>query len=85
MYSMVPTTLPSMVWPAAPAAAAVADWPAAAGARLVIERAMPKSMIRASSSAVTMMLAGFRSRCTTPAACAAARPEIIERAIFSVR
>ena len=32
-----------------------------------------------------MMLAGFRSRCTTPASCAAARPEITERASLSTR
>ena len=35
---------------------------------------MPKSMIRAWSCASIMMFAGFRSRCTTPAACAARDP-----------
>ena len=36
---------------------------------------MPKSMISAWSSASIMMLAGFRSRWTTPALCAATSPE----------
>ena len=39
-----------------------------------VDRAMPKSMISASPFVSTMMLAGFRSRCTTPAACAAIEP-----------
>ncbi len=46
-----------------------------------VERAMPKSMISAWSSASTMMLAGFRSRWTTLASCAAASPETTCRAI----
>ena len=61
MYSTVPTT-------AAPTVIVNPDAP-------VVERAMPKSMISAWPSPSTMMLAGFRSRCTTPASCAAARPD----------
>ena len=33
---------------------------------LSVERATPKSITRPSPSALTMMLAGFRSRCTIP-------------------
>ena len=40
---------------------------------------MPKSMIRASSCASTMMLAGFKSRWTTPASCAARSPDTTPR------
>ena len=36
--------------------------------------ASPKSRILTWPPRVTMMLSGFRSRCTRPAACAAARP-----------
>ena len=46
-----------------------------------VDRAMPKSMISAWPSASIMMLAGFRSRWTTPASCAAARPDATCRAI----
>ena len=46
---------------------------------------MPKSMISACSSSPIMMLAGLRSRCTTPASCAAARPDATWRAISSAR
>ena len=45
------------------------------------DRAMPKSMISASPFASTMMFAGFRSRWTTPALCAATRPATTSRAI----
>ena len=41
---------------------------------------MPKSMISASPSAPSMMLAGLRSRWTTPASCAATSPDTTERA-----
>ena len=37
---------------------------------LLMRKAMPKSITRGKSSASTMMLAGFRSRCTTPCSCA---------------
>ena len=40
-----------------------------------VERAIPKSMISASPSPSIMMFAGLRSRCTTPAACAATSPD----------
>ena len=49
---------------------------------------MPKSMISACSSSSAppiMMLAGFRSRWTTPASCAASRPPAICRASRSAR
>jgi hypothetical protein len=48
-------------------------------------RAMPKSMISASSPLPTITFAGFRSRCTTPAECAATRPAHTCRAILSTR
>ena len=44
---------------------------------------MPKSVISASSPAPTITLAGFRSRCTTPAACAATSPAQMRRAMRS--
>ncbi len=50
-------------------------WRRPAPARSV-DRATPKSITRPSPSALTMMLAGLRSRCTTPASCATASPEI---------
>ena len=49
-----------------------------------VDRAMPKSMISASPSLPIMMFAGFRSRWTTPAACAATRPDTTDRMIRSV-
>ena len=48
-----------------------------------VDRAMPKSMISAVPSACSMMLAGLRSRWTTPTAWAAASPDATERAICS--
>ena len=45
-----------------------------------VRRARPKSRILARPSAVTMTFSGLRSRCTTPLACAAARPSAIWRA-----
>ena len=55
------------------------------GIESAIERAMPKSMITGVPSASIITLAGFRSRCSTRAAWAAASPEATERAIVSVR
>ena len=52
---------------------------------LEVDRAIPKSMITAWSSSSTMMLAGFRSLCTTPASCAAIRPVATCLAIDSAR
>ena len=49
------------------------------------ERAMPKSMISASPSASIMMFAGFRSRWTTPAVCAATSPDDDRRARCAAR
>jgi hypothetical protein len=46
---------------------------------------MPKSMINASPCESIMMLAGFRSRCTTPAACAATRPDTTARMVLITR
>ena len=46
------------------------------------DRAMPKSMMTACSPSI-MMLAGLRSRCTTPASCAAANPAATCRMIAS--
>ena len=45
--------------------------------------ARPKSMIRTSPAPSSMMLAGLRSRCSTPLACAAASPAHSLRAISS--
>ena len=45
--------------------------------------ARPKSMISTSPRPSSMMLAGFRSRCSTPLSCAAASPAQILRAISS--
>ena len=42
--------------------------------------ARPKSVIRIRPPPSSMMFAGFRSRCTTPRSCAAARPAQIWRA-----
>ena len=50
------------------AAAAAAFWSDAV-------RAMPKSMMMASASFSIITLAGLRSRWTTPASCAALRPD----------
>ncbi len=50
-----------------------------------VDRAMPKSMISTLSSSLIMMLAGFRSRWTTPALCASTRPATTDRAMCSTR
>ena len=47
--------------------------------------ARPKSVMRTRPSASSMMLAGLRSRCSTPQSCAAARPAQIWRAISVAR
>ena len=44
--------------------------PVSAGSTPDTSDAMPKSMIRAMSSAAIITFAGFRSRCTTPLRCA---------------
>ncbi len=41
------------------------------------DEAMPKSMMSAWPSGVTITLSGFRSRCTTPTSWAAAMPSAI--------
>ena len=46
----------------------------ASSAASVTWRARPKSMTRTGPSLVTMTFSGLKSRCTSPAACAAARP-----------
>ena len=46
------------------------------------ECAMPKSITTGSPSQ-SMMLPGFRSRCTTPAACTATSPDATPRATFA--
>ncbi len=71
MYASVPMTAPAtvIVKPVSPA----------------VDRAMPKSMINAWSSASIMMLAGFRSRCTTLASCAATSPDATCLAIDRAR
>ena len=92
MYSIVPTTEPAivcaMVWAAETLANAAGrpagDAPDGASVPSV-ERATPKSITRPSPSALTMMLAGLRSRCTTPASCAASRPDTTLRASFMTR
>ena len=48
------------------------------------DEAMPKSMMSAWPSAVTITFSGFMSRCTTPTSCAAAMPSAICRASASV-
>jgi len=53
---------------------------AAASTAPPLDRAMPKSMISVSPLMPIMMLAGLRSRWTTPALCAATRPDTIARA-----
>ena len=85
MYWTVPITAPVTVCPPSTSTLlrlAPRSMPRRAGPP--VERAMPKSMIIASPSVSTMMLAGFRSRWTTPAACAAASPDIIDRAMRRV-
>ena len=47
--------------------------------------ARPKSVMRTRPSPSSMMLAGLRSRCSTPCSCAAARPAQIWRAISVAR
>ena len=84
MYSSVPTMEPAIVRPAV-----WGFWgsstPGFPGARRdVADRAIPKSMMRAWSVPVsTMMLAGLRSRWTTPAWCAARSPDTTPRATVS--
>ena len=86
MYWMVPTIAPDIVCSAArPAGSRPMDFPAPASAGPPEERAIPKSMISGSSSASIMMLAGFRSRCTTPASFAACNPATTPRAMRSTR
>ena len=62
---------PAMVSPAdtsAGTAAPAPPWPAVRALAASVEPATPKSITRPSPSASTMMLAGLRSRWTTPAA-----------------
>ena len=86
MYSIVPTMDPWVVSPAAAAGPATSPGGAAVSmSGRPAERAIPKSMIIAWSSASIMTLAGFRSRCTTPAWWAATSPDSIVRMIRSAR
>ena len=62
IYAAVPITVPSMV---------------AVSSESVTCLASPKSSSFTEPSVVTMMLAGFRSRCTTPLRCAASRASAI--------
>ena len=81
MYSSVPTMAPAIVRPAARASwdSFTPGFPA--GSAEEADRAIPKSMIMAWPVPVsTMMLAGLRSRCTTPALCAATSPDTTPRA-----
>ena len=85
MYSTVPTTAPAIVVEnfAADLAKCLGNpsTTVAAADGAPDERAIPKSMIIASSSAPIMMLAGLRSRWTTLAVCAATSPETMPRAM----
>ena len=87
MYSMVPTTKPTIVCAAVAARTAPAGnvpaAPPAGGPE--VDRATPKSITRPSPSASTMMLAGLRSRCTTPARWAAPSPDATLRAMIITR
>ncbi len=87
MYSTVPTTEPTIVCAAVAARTAPAGnvpaAPPAGGPE--VDRAMPKSITRPSPSASTMMLAGLRSRCTTPARWAAPSPDATLRAMIITR
>ena len=75
---MVPSTTPTPVsWLVLVCAPAVDD--------TSISFAMPKSMILAWPSSVTMTLAGFRSRWTMPFSCARASPAAISAASSSTR
>ena len=91
MYSTVPITAPSTVASAGRACCQlqIVDDRGIPGhgpaTGRPVDRAMPKSMINASSSSSIMMLAGLRSRWTTSALCASTRPETTERAIRSAR
>jgi len=69
MYAGVPTIEPARV-------TSIDDESAApgSGARSALSRARPKSATRGRSSSPTSTLSGLKSRCTMPAACAAARP-----------
>jgi hypothetical protein len=75
MYAAVPIVFPGSV---SPGALMVRVWSSALVAvAAVTDFASPKSRILTRPSGVTRMLAGFRSRCTMPAACAAAMPSAI--------
>jgi hypothetical protein len=80
MYWTVPTTEPACV-AAVPVKLAGPEVPPVGDGAFAppVDLAMPKSMIKASPLLSTMTLAGFKSRCTTPAACAASRLALNER------
>ncbi len=86
MYSTVPTTAPPMVasWCRDAERSSSVGRPAMCEVGVAgpaVDSAIPKSMIIASSSTPIMMLAGFKSRWTTPALCASTRPETTARAM----
>jgi hypothetical protein len=70
MYATVPTVVPGSV-------RLIVRVASAALAAFDASFASPKSRIFTRPSRVTRMLPGFKSRCTIPAACAAARPSAI--------
>ena len=69
MYPTVPSTMPAPV-----PAVTVACWPSGALSSGRVSFARPKSRIFTRPSVVTNRFSGFRSRCTMPLSCAAARP-----------
>ena len=72
MYPTVPMTMPGRVGSPTAVFSAETSWSSG-----VTSFARPKSRILAKPCLETMTFCGFRSRCTIPAACAAARPSAI--------